>query len=399
MTGVSVTMVVVGLPVLAATLYLLGLTLLSRRSHPQSASASAPTMRFVVVVPAHNEAAGIAATVDSLHAVDYPAALRRVVVVADNCTDATAFVARAHGASVIERHDLTRRGKGYALDHAFAELLDTAVPLWDAVVVVDADTLVEPSLLQAMASELQHAEAAQAAYLPAPGRSTPTAVITEVALTAFHLVRSSARERLGLSCGLRGNGMAFTRSLLRRVRHTAFSRTEDLEFGVQLGLQGVRVAYAGGTTVYGDMPDRAEVVTQQRDRWIGGRMLMARRFVGALLTRAWQTRSALPLDLAVDLIVPPLSALVATLAVGLVAAFVVVMAGGSVAPLVVWGTALLALVAHVGHAAVVAGRGWALLRAALSLPRYALDKTWLVARGVRSTDDTWIRTTREGELS
>lgn len=399
MTGVMVVLLVAGVPVMAAALYLVGLTLLSRRVPAVTGRPVEPSMRFVIVVPAHNEAAGIGATVDSLLAVDYPSALRRVVVVADNCTDATAFVARAHGASVIERQDLTRRGKGYALDHAFAQLLDGAVPLWDAVVVVDADTLVEPTLLSAMAAQLRHADAAQAAYLPRPGRTSPTAVITEVALTAFHLVRSSARERLGLSCGLRGNGMAFTRTLLRRVRHTAFSRTEDLEFGVQLGLQGVRVAYAGGTTVYGDMPERADVVTQQRDRWIGGRLLMARRFVGSLLARAWQTRSALPLDLALDLIVPPLSALVVTVVAGLAASAVFALVGGGFWPLLLWGTALLALVTHVGHAARVAGRGLVLLGATLSLPRYALDKTVLVARGLRSTDDTWIRTTREGELS
>lgn len=397
MTGVSVVMMIVGIPVVLATMYLMGLTLLSRR--PRPLAGGTPMMRMVVVVPAHNEAAGIGATVDSLLAVDYPADLRRVVVVADNCTDATAFVARAHGASVIERHDETRRGKGYALEYAFDQLLDGVVPIWDALVVVDADTVVEPTLLRALAEQLQSAEAAQASYLPMPGRTSPTAVITEVALTAFHLVRSSARERLGVSCGLRGNGMAFTRALLRCVRHTAFSRTEDLEFGVQLGLQGVRVAYADATTVYGDMPERAEVVTQQRDRWIGGRLQMARRFVGLLLTDAWRRRSALSLDLACDLLVPPLSALLVAVALGVVASTTLVALGGSWWPLLVWATALTALSVHVGHAAVRAGRGWALLRAAFSLPRYAFDKTRLVARGVRSTDTTWIRTTREGELS
>jgi 1,2-diacylglycerol 3-beta-glucosyltransferase len=397
MTELGMVWLAAGLPVLTATGYLLLLTMASRR--PNHVSAAPAWRRVVVVVPAHNEADGIGATVDSLLAVDYPAARRRVLVVADNCTDATARVAAERGASVLERADAERRGKGYALEYAFEHLLASGAPEWDAVVVVDADTLVEPTLLTALTARLQTADAVQAAYLPRPGRTSPTAVITDVALTAFHLVRSSARERFGWSCGLRGNGMAFSRSLLERVRHTAFSRTEDLEFGVLLGLQGVRVAYAGDTTVYGDMPDRAEVVTQQRDRWIGGRVAMARRWAGPLLAMAVRRRSGLAADLAVDLVLPPLSALLVVLALGVPVAAGIAWLGGGVWPLVLWTAALVMLVVHVGHAAVLAGRGRDFLRALLTVPRYAVDKARLVVRGVRTTDDSWIRTTREGELS
>ena len=106
-------------------------------------------------------------------------------------------------------------------------------------------------------------------------------------------MRSGARERWGLSCGLRGNGMAFTRQVLRDVPHTAFTRTEDLEYGLLLGLHGVRVAFAGDTTVFGDMPDTAAVVTQQRERWIGGRLALAKRFRCAAAARVGDTPTAL----------------------------------------------------------------------------------------------------------
>ena len=400
MNLLSVTLTAAALPVLAASLYLLLLTLLWRRPPVQPQTHHLP--RFIVLVPAHNEAQGIATTVQSLLAMDYPASRRQVVVVADNCTDRTADVAAAHGAQVLVRTAPDRRGKGCALQFGIEWLLAQAGDApWDALVVVDADTDAPPDLLRALAARLNEGEqAVQAAYLPRRGGDTGVGIVTEVALTAFHLVRSSARERLGLSCGLRGNGMAFSRSLLVRVPHTSFSRTEDLEFGVQLGLHGVRVAYAGEAVVRGDMPDREAVVTQQRERWIGGRVAMARRFVPVLLREAVRRPSLMLADLAMDLLVPPLSVLtlLATAGVGISAGAGLVSAGLTT-PLAAWGLSFAALVVHVAHAARVARRGRALLRVAWSLPGYALGKALITFRSLRRSDERWVRTPRQGELS
>src|SRR2546430_6026638 len=137
------------LPVSFASAYLLLLTLFSRRI--ERPASRAPHLRFAIVVPAHNEEAGIAATVANLLSVDYPRDAFSVVVVADNCTDGTAARAEAAGARVLVRHDDERRGKGYALLHAFDLLCqprsrdgaDVSAEV-DAVVVVDADTVVSP---------------------------------------------------------------------------------------------------------------------------------------------------------------------------------------------------------------------------------------------------------------
>lgn len=357
-------------------------------------------MRFCILVPAHNEAIGLPATIGSLRAIEYPAGLRTIVVVADNCTDDTASVAAAHGARVIVRTDPVRRGKGQALQHAIEALLAPAAgPDWDALVVIDADTIAAPNLLHELAAHLEAGEAAvQAAYLPKRSGDGPVAVITDVAFAAFHLVRSSARERLGLSCGLRGNGMAFSRALLRDVPHAAFSKTEDLEFGVQLGLRGVRVAFAGGARVYGDMPERPSVVATQRERWIGGRVAMARQFVPALVRQALRGRSLMAADLACDLIVPPLSVLLLASATGLALSVLLAIAAG--APTwswAAWLTACAALGIHVAHAARVAGRGRAFIRAAGSIPGYALGKVVTAVRALRRSDDVWVRTARKGE--
>jgi cellulose synthase/poly-beta-1,6-N-acetylglucosamine synthase-like glycosyltransferase len=388
-----------GIPVLGAALYLLMLTLLWRR--PAYVRGRQTQLRFCVLVPAHNEQAGIGGTVRSLSAVDYPAHLRRIVVVADNCTDGTAKAAAAEGAEVIERTDTARRGKGWALQYAIDRLLarDADRPEWDALVVVDADTLVERNLLEAMAAHIEAgASAVQAAYLPRKEGRGAVSVITRVAFAAFHLVRSGARERLGLSCGLRGNGMAFRRELLRDVPHTAFSRTEDLEFGVLIGLHGVRVAFAGETRVYGEMPERAAAVTSQRERWIGGRAAMARRYLGALVRGAVTRPSLMLADLALDLVVPPLSVLAVASAAGLAVSVVLAAAAGSIgASAIVWSLASAALFVHVMHAARLAGESRAFLRAAWSLPRYAWDKTMTAARALPRSEEIWVRTPRKGE--
>src|SRR5580658_4754907 len=121
-------------PVLACSTYLFVLTLFSRRLPPRSGQAE--TTRFVIVIPAHDEEMGIARTVKSLLSADYPHDRRRVLVVADNCTDDTADRARSAGANVLVRNEPSKRGKGYALAAAFENVLQDENA--DAVVVVDA---------------------------------------------------------------------------------------------------------------------------------------------------------------------------------------------------------------------------------------------------------------------
>ena len=149
------------LPVLAGSAYLLVLTALSRRSRPPPLSKAG--VKVDIVVPAHDEEVGIGATVASLLAAEYPAALRRVIVVADNCSDDTACRAKEAGATVIVRVEPERRGKGYALALAFERALSEGFA--DVVAVVDADTLVSPGFLRVCAARLAGgAEAVQVSY-------------------------------------------------------------------------------------------------------------------------------------------------------------------------------------------------------------------------------------------
>lgn len=378
-----------GVPVLLAAGYLGLLALLSRRAAAPGPGGAA--RRFDLVVPAHDEAAGIAATVASLLALDWPAPQRRVIVVADNCTDDTARLARAAGATVLVREDAGRRGKGHALAHAFAWSL--ADGFADALVVVDADTLASANLLEAFAARLKDgAVVLQARYAVRNLEASWRTRLMALAFALFHDVRSLGRERLGLSTGLRGNGMCFAASLVRRQPHRAFSVVEDLEYGIQLGLVGHRVHYVDSASVSGEMPSGGRAGALQRRRWEGGRAAMARRFAWPLLRRGLLRRDPVVLDLAFDLLVPPLSRLVTWALVGSSLGMVLAWLGGTVpAGAWAWWASLAALALYVARGLAVSGLGLRGVAALVWAPAFMIWKM----RTPSATPLVWERTPRE----
>jgi len=377
--------------VAASCAYLLLLTCLSYA--PAIPASSPRELRFDVVVPAHDEAAGIAGVLVSLRDLDWPADRYRVVVVADNCSDATATIARAAGACVLERHDLERRGKGYALEAAFAS--SAALGWADAVVVIDADSAATPALLEAFACRIARgAGAIQAHYgVLNPAASWRTRLMS-IALGSFHRVRSRAREHLRVSCGLRGNGWCITHALLKEVPYRAFSLTEDVEYGIDLGLAGHRVEYADEAEVAGVMVSGARAAATQRQRWEKGRVRLIRSRLGPLLRGSTAADSRVCLDLAVDLLVAPLSVIMlAVIAWVGAAAAATLWEPQSVA----WLWAGLACAASLSLYVL---RGWQLSRVGLRgfidlayAPWFAASKVLLMLRRHDSTQ--WIRTERE----
>ena len=382
-------LLLVGLPLLLASLYLLAATLLS--GEHERPSPRTPTRRFRFVVPAHNESAGIRSTVESLLRVDYPRDMFEVVVVADNCSDDTAEQARAAGATVMVRNDTEKRGKGYALDHAFS----ATPPEVDAVVVIDADTLVSPNLLQAFAARRERgAKAMQADYaVRNPDAGWRTRLIA-IAFGSFHIVRSRARERLGLSCGLRGNGMCFAMELLREVPHNAYSVVEDVEYGIRLGEAGYRVYYTDEAHVYGEMVTTSAAANTQRRRWEEGRKQLVQQHARRLLKAGLRDRVLL--DLGLDLIIPPLSTIAVGLAVGeAVAVTASVVAGAPGLAASAFGVGLASVGAYVMRGWSVSGTG---LRGLVDLglsPAYVAWKLALRFRKPPRATSEWVRTERE----
>lgn len=391
----TLVLLVLGIPAVLATGYLALLTVLSRRLPAPSPDYGT---RFDIIVPAYNEAAGITATVTSLLGVDYPRDRYRLLVIADNCTDDTAARARAAGATVLERQHATERGKGYALAFAYAHSLETGFA--NAVVVVDADTSVSPNLLSAFSARFASGVAAvQAEYGVRNANASWRTRLMVIALTLFHMVRSLGRERLRVSCGLRGNGMGFSTALLRRVPPRAFSIVEDIEYGIALGLAGSRVAYVPEAEVRGDMPTTGAASRSQRERWEQGRVALVREQV----PRLWRASRAggaarVPLDLAIDLLIPPLTTIGALVLGGLLLAGGLAIRGvvGGIA-VIPWAVATLALLGYVARGAMLSGTG---IRAILDLmwaPVFMVWKLTLMLTPRRRTGE-WVRTTRSDEI-
>ncbi len=374
----------------SACLYLGMLTVLSQQlSVPRLAGRH---WRFDIIVPAHNEETGIARTVASLLAVDWPRSAYRVIVVADNCTDNTSAFAAQAGAEVWPRDNPQERGKGYALAYALQRSIREREA--DAVVIVDADTDVSTNILAAFAARLeQGAEAVQATHSIRDFATSWRTCLTAIAYAAFHTIRSRARERLGVSCGLRGNGMCFAHRLLQRIPYQAYSLAEDVEYGIQLGLHGVRVWYAEEAQANAESASSATAAGRQRQRWEGGRRGLFKRYALPLLAATVRSKSKVCFDLLADLLTPPLAQLLVWLG-GLLA----LTATGSiwVAPLSAFVIVYLAcmglLIAHVARGWQLSGTGKSGLRALAFVPYYVLWK--LVARATYRGNQRWIRTDR-----
>jgi hypothetical protein len=268
--------------------------------------------RLAVIIPAHNEAATLPATLAGLAALDYPRARYEVVVVADNCDDDTAAVAAARGARVLVRTDPTRRGKGRALAFAFAALLEEA--RHDAFVLLDADTRPAPDFLTRIDAALRRgARVVQAQCAVAnANESWRTALMTADMALVYHL-RPAGRNALGASAEIQGP-VALTPGVLRQIPWETTSVAEDREYHLRLVLRGLRSIFVPEAVVYTLMEPTMAAARQQELRWEGGRLGLARRYLGPLLVAAWRgtpARRWTCIDTVLDLTVPPFSLLAA----------------------------------------------------------------------------------------
>lgn len=379
-------------------LYLAVLSVLALASHLRLTFPALRLRRFALVIPAHNEELSIQRTLESVMALDYPRDRYDVVVVADNCEDRTAAIARAIGAGVMERANRELRGKGYALRWCFDQLAG-ADPPYDAYVVVDADTVVSKNLLAVMNYYLeQGAEAIQCSDLVAPRPGAWSSEATRIGFTLYNYVRPLGRRVLGCPPGLKGNGMCFSAEVFRKAPWDTYSLNEDLEYGLRLLLKDIPVVFAPEATVLATMPMNPENSRSQRERWEAGRYPVIRRYFAPLLAAAVRRGSFKLLDALVELLTPAL----VNLMVMIMGLFLITVVLAAIGIHGMWWCALLwCLVALLGVLHMIIGlyaarADRALFTALLHLPRYALWKLMLYAKLARTRkQEEWVRTTRE----
>ncbi|WP_426112968.1 glycosyltransferase family 2 protein [Massilia sp. PWRC2] len=359
-----------------------------------AAAGSRPRGALTVLVPAHDEGAGIGATLASVCA--QLQAGDRVLVVADNCSDDTAACARSAGAAVLERQDSERRGKGYALDAGVRHLAGQ-LPLPALVVVIDADCLLAPHALERLARRCSRSgRPVQALYLMrAPAGSSLKTRVAEFAWTVKNQARALGLARAGLPCQLMGSGMAFPWALIESAALASADLVEDLRLGLDFARSGQAPLFCPEALVTSEFPASVQGLKSQRTRWEHGHLAMLLRAGPGLLWQALRRRNGALCALTLDLCVPPLALLLllslASCAVGLLAwAW-----SGAVLP---W---TLGLVAPLLLAAAVLAAWWRFGRAILRgrelafAPLYALIKIPLYLAFLFRRQVKWVRSERD----
>jgi cellulose synthase/poly-beta-1,6-N-acetylglucosamine synthase-like glycosyltransferase len=371
--------------------------LLGRR--PGWAPSSGGRSRFLIVIPAHDEAGVIASTVRSCRELAYPRELFSIWVIADNCTDATAGEAGEAGASVVERFDPALRSKGHALEYFFSRV-DEGRPDsggYDAAVLIDADTWVDPGMLTAFDAGLAEGMDWIQGYYTVrnPDASWRTRMMT-YAFSLANGVWMTGLERLGLGVGLKGNGMCFSARGLRRSPWRAYGLVEDMEFALMLRARGERVRFLPEARVSGEMVSRGGPgAASQRRRWEAGRRALRGKFAGPL-ARSGSIAAYHKIMYLLDLFFPPL----VTLALGLAAASsIAIVAATASGPgamtgglLATQGVMASLLVLYALSPSMVMRLPARYLASLLALPYYA---AWKLAVAAGRKPQGWVRTPRE----
>lgn len=317
------------------------------------------------------------------------------MVVADNCSDATAELARGAGAEAVERQDPERRGKGYALAFGVERL---AADPPDVVIVVDADCGLEDDAIDVLARAVQQGgRAIQAEYLLMAEPGAPVARrLVAFAVLVKNRVRPRGAARLGWPCQLTGSGMAFPWRLLQQAAPLLGGNiVEDMLLGVTLTLEGSGPRFEPKARVRSRLPVSKEGAASQRRRWETGHLATIVAQVPRLL-RAGLLGDRSALGLGLDLAVPPLTLLVLLQAGALVVTGGVGLAAARWAPFVIAGVGGGALGAGVLSAWARFGRDTLTARELLAVPRYMAGKIPMyVVTALRGEEKSWVRTARD----
>lgn len=349
-------------------------------------------LSVAVIVPAHNEETGISVTLASLIPQLLPE--DRIVVVADNCSDQTASVARKTGVEVIERSDALRRGKGYALDYAI-QYLASKPP--QVVVIVDADCQTDPKLLGRLSQVCDYYQRpVQALYLMHANKDAGLKVkIAAFAWLFKNKVRALGYANLGLPCQLMGTGMAFPWEALSKANVASGEIVEDLKLGLDLAKLKTPPLFCADVMVESMFPETVAGLNVQRTRWEHGHLAMMLKTAPGLIVDACKSRNFNLLVMVLDMVVPPLALLAMMIFSYLLIALGWLYLTAGMYPLMLAVSILCFFAVSVLGAWLKFGRDVISLLGLLYVPFYVLRKIPLYLKFMVNRQVEWVRSNRD----
>ena len=252
--------------------------------------------KFMLIIPAHNEMAVVGNLVHSLRNLDYDNDKYDIYVIADNCTDDTSKVAKEAGALVYERFHETKKTKGYALNWFFKKMEEEG-KVYDALVIFDADNVVDKNFLNVMNKKLCQGERLVQGYRDI---KNPTDTWVSGGYALFYWMMNKlyhlARYNIGLSPLVNGTAFMVEWSVLMPHGWNTSTLTEDIEFSLTNIAKGVKLGWAEDAIVYDEQPLTFKQSWTQRERWTVGHLQILQKYSKDLFTSAIKRKTVMNLD-------------------------------------------------------------------------------------------------------
>lgn len=348
---------------------------------------------FAIIVPAHDEELLISKSLENLLSINYPRSQREIFIIADNCNDKTADICKKYQVQVMNRVDKEHIGKGFALKWAFEHI---GLENFDAVLIIDADTAADPSILEELNVMINNGSQAIQCYETMSNRSESwfTQLIF-ISRTINNLLYHYAKYKIGLSSYLMGVGMCFRTGLLREIPWTAYTLSEDWEYTARLVEQNIKIDFAVKAKVFPQESRSLQQATSQRLRWSRGRFYVVKNLGLKLFFNGLRRWNLKMLDASLPLIFPNWSLQINLILVVLFASLALPL---SYKPtMVILSMGLLGIQGIVlGIGIALAGDFWPVFKAVLIAPLFLIWKFMIdfvsmtgIYRGKK-----WIRTER-----
>lgn len=358
----------------------------------QKSRKAAPARTFAILIPARDEESVITQCLSSLQLQDYPSEQFEVCVVADNCVDGTADLAREGGALTFEHFSETKQTKGYALRFLF-EQLNKSSNTYDACVVLDADNVVAPDFVTEMnaAFDAGHHVVQGERVVKNPDDTWLTRL--ECINAAVASLEQSGRSRLRLPSILRGSAMAFSRQALNVLGEWPVGLDDTESVQTLCVLRGLRIDWWPTAKVYDEQVASVRAFRKQRQRWRKGQKRAFLKYFARSVSRGILDRD--PRKFEQGIYIARLQLPVSFLIFGL-CAFGVLSRLQAFQALVlawqVWLSALLLVSVYVLLSAVARRVSWKAYLALPFSPLIILLSVWATMKGWTERGEGWAKT-------